>query len=103
MNYKRYSQGTALAPYFKCGKFLRPYVSLGLSETPTRAQIWSATQRITLCLAKFCADRKLAPDVTATIFDVCEPCSTHEQAALLGARNLVDTYTSLVNAPEVKK
>ena len=83
-----------------CGEILHLYNFLDLPNEPTRAQIWSAAQRVTLFFASFCKDRQLPPDATAVIFGVQVGCSTHEEAALLGARNLVEAYTSSVSSEE---
>ena len=95
--------GPAPVNPFLCGEILHLYNFLDLPNEPTRAQIWSAAQRVTLFFASFCKDRELPPDATAVIFGVQERCSTHEEAALLGARNLVEAYTSYIAHQEEGK
>ena len=75
-----------------CGEILHLYNFLDLPEHPSRRQIWSAAQKVTLLFASFCRDRELPPDAIAVIFGVNKRCGTHEEAALLGASNLVDAY-----------
>ena len=77
---------------FMCGEILHAFNLLGLSESPTSVQIWDAAQQFTLFFASYCRERQLPPDATAIIFGVTQPCDSHEQAALLGARNLVEAY-----------
>ena len=38
---------------------------LNLPEHPSRRQIWSAAQKVTLLFASFCRDRELPPDAIA--------------------------------------
>lgn len=85
-------QSHSLANPLLCGKILHDYNFLDLPEKPSRPQIWLAAQKITLLFASFCKARNLPPQVTAIIFGVDRKCDRHEEAALLGARNLVDAY-----------
>lgn len=75
-----------------CGEILHLHNFLDLPEKPSRPQIWLAAQKVTLLFASFCKARNLPPQVTALIFGVDQKCDRHEEAALLGARNLVDAY-----------
>lgn len=86
-----------------CGEILHLYNFLDLPEHPSRRQIWSAAQKVTLLFASFCRERELPPDATAVIFGVQARCNTHEEAALFGARNLVEAYASYSNHQAEKK
>ena len=86
-----------------CGEILHLYNFLDLPQHPSRAQIWSAAQKVTLFFASFCRDRDLPPDATALIFGVHKRCVSHEEAALLGASNLVEAYTAYSEKSEVER
>lgn len=96
-------QGHSLANPFLCGEILHVYNFLDLAEKPSRPQIWLAAQKVTLFFASFCKARNLPPQALAIIFGVDQKCDTHEQAALLGARNLVEAYISYSNHQEEVK
>ena len=96
-------QSHSLANPLLCGKILHAYNFLDLPEKPSRPQIWLAAQKVTLFFASFCKARNLPPQALAIIFGVDQKCDTHEQAALLGARNLVEAYTTHSRYLEVEK
>lgn len=93
-------QSHSLVNPLLCGEVLHVYNILDLPEKPSRPQIWLAAQKVTLLFASFCRERNLPPDALAVIFGVQKRCDTHEQAALLGASNLVEAYTSFAKDGE---
>lgn len=103
MNRLTTHQSPALVNPLLCGEVLHVYNFLDLPDKPSRAQLWSAAQKVTLFFASFCRDRDLPPDATAVIFGVNKRCSSHEEAALLGASNLVEAYTAYSEKSEVER
>lgn len=70
-------------------KYVNP---LGVSPDCTRAELWIAAQSFTLFWCNFCLDRGLPPEAVASVFGVYRECESHYEAALYGAKNLVETY-----------
>ena len=77
-----------------CADFLRAFNFLGLGEKSTSQDIWRAAQQQTLFFSNYCKERGIPAHAVALVFGVTEPFNNHEEAALLGARNMVEALTN---------
>ena len=73
-------------------EYLRYVNPLGVDPNCSRAELWVAAQTFTLYWCHFCVERGLPPEAVASVFGVRSDCENHLEAALLGAKNIVDCY-----------
>lgn len=75
-----------------CADFYRAFNFLDLEGNPSASDVWMAATKTTMYFSTFCKDEGLPVDAVRCFFGVREPCASHEQAALMGARNITMAY-----------
>jgi hypothetical protein len=75
-----------------CADFYRAFNFLELPPDPSPSDVWMAATKTAMYFSSFCKDSGLPVDAVRCFFGVEEPCVSHEQAALMGARNITMAY-----------
>ena len=73
-------------------EFLRNMDVLGVSPECTRAELWVAAQNFSIFWCQYCIERGLPVEAVTSVFGVHRKCENHFEAALFGAKNLVECY-----------
>ena len=73
-------------------EFLRNMNVLGVNPDCSKAELWIAAQNFSIFWCNYCIERELPIEAVTSVFGVRHRCENHLEAALFGAKNLVDCY-----------